>query len=499
MTKCSVHRRLTPAAIALVALTAAAPASAGEVGAGILGGVIGGVIGGAITNANRNREVRTREVIVERERPVTRYVDRPRTRYVRPAVDPYTREQNRRTQQALNYFGFNAGAPDGLLGRQSRSAVRGYQAYMNFPITGYLDPSQQSFLVTSYDRALAGGATTQVVVGNPNGVRALLPHYYGGGQAVAVGQPAAPVVVAAQPQQQPQQNITINVPQQQQAAAPAAPAAPEPQTLVAAAPAATPAAEPPAAPAAPSGALPMFVTGPIEASMSSFCARVGAPSPLPGADVQNASLSTEGENVLASQFCSTRANALVESDRLAHSIQGVTRTQMQQQCESFAPSMDPYVAKLVSEGSASAKSALQAYVVGTGISMQALAANSRICLGIGYGADNARVTLASSMILVGIGEVGFGEVLGYHLAYGFGAPENRARAADWLDDAASGLGAGARPVIADADPSRPQLLQAMATRLRGAPAQTAAQPVVAPPAAGFQMPVAAEEEPKKQL
>ncbi|QIE55231.1 peptidoglycan-binding protein [Pikeienuella piscinae] len=492
------NRRLTSVAAALAILATAPSTSAGEVGAGILGGVIGGVVGSAITNSvNNSRQrqqqtvVREREVIVHRERPRTRtvYVDRT------PSIDPYTRAENRRTQQALNYFGFNAGAPDGVVGARTRRAVQSYQTYMNFPVTGYLTPQEQGFLVTSYDRALAGGPNTmQIVAGDPNGVRAILPHYWSG--------QTAPVAPQVQPQpQQPANQITINVPQQQavaaaqpEAAAPAAPAA---------APAQTQTASAEAAPAAPSGALPMFVAGPIEASMSSFCARVAAPSPLPGVDVQNAALSAEGESVLASQFCAARGQALVESDRIAATIQGVTRGEMQKQCEAFAPSMDKYVATLVSEGAPAAKSALQAYVVGTGIPMQALAANSRICLGIGYGADNARVTLASSMILVGIGEVGFGEVLGYHLAYGFGAPENRARAADWLEDASSALRSGARPVVADASPDRPQLLQAMAARLRGAPAQALApaqpQDVSAPPAAGgFQMP-GAEPEPKKQL
>ncbi|WP_340109567.1 peptidoglycan-binding domain-containing protein [Pikeienuella sp. HZG-20] len=499
------HRSLAPTAVAALMIAAAAPASAGDVGAGILGGVIGGVVGSVVTNSiNNDRQrtqtqtvVREREVIVERPRTRTVYVDRT----PRHTIDPYTREENRRAQVALNYFGFNAGAPDGILGSRSRSAARSFQSYMNFPATGYLTPQEQAFLVTSYDRAVAGGPNTlQVIAGNPAGVRAVLPYYWTG-QTVAVA-PGGPIVAVAAPpqQQQPANQITINVPQQAaaapqpEAAQPAAqPAAP--QTQLAAAPAAPEAAAPAA------GALPMFVAGPIEASMSSFCARVGAPSPLPGADLQNASLSVEGENVLAAQFCATRAQALTEADQIAASIQGVSRSDMQRQCEAFAPSMDRYVATLVSEGAPAAKAELQGYVVGTGISMQALAANSRICLGIGYGADNPRVALAASMILVGIGEVGFGEVLGYHLAYGFGAPENRARAADWLEDASAGLRSGARPVVADAGADRPQLLLTMATRLRGAPAQALApaqpQDVSAPPATGFQMPGA--PEPKKQL
>ncbi|MEX2518897.1 MAG: peptidoglycan-binding domain-containing protein [Paracoccaceae bacterium] len=493
--------RFTPAA-ALIAALAAAPAQSSELGAGILGGVVGGVVGSVITNSvNQSRQqpqqqVRTREVIIERERPRTVYVERER----RPSIDPYTREENRRTQVALNYFGFPAGSPDGVLGGRSRAAIQGYQGYMNFPATGYLTPQEQGFLVSSYDRAIAGGPNTmQIYAGNPQGVRAVLPYYWTGQNVAAPVVIPQGVLVGAQPMQ-PANQITINVPQagaqQPQAAVPSAPPMAE-----AAAPA-QPLVREAAAPAAGAGqgALPMFVAGPIEASMSSFCARVAAPSPMPGADIQNASLVTEGESVLASQFCSTRAQSLVEADRIAATIQGVSRSDMQRQCEAFAPSMDRYVATLVSQGAEAAKAELQAYVVGTGISMQALAANSRICLGIGYGADNARVTLASAMILVGIGEIGFGEVLGYHLAYGFGAPENRARAADWLADTAASLSAGARPVVADARPDRPQLLLTMATRLRGAPAQAfapEAQDVSAPPASGFQMP--GVEEPKKQL
>ncbi len=470
-------------AIAVAFATLAnSPAQSGDVGAGILGGVIGGVVGSVITNSvNQNRQqqpqtvVREREVIVERERPRTVYVDRT----PRQTIDPYTREENRRTQVALNYFGFNAGAPDGVLGGRSRGAIQAFQAYMNFPATGYLTPQELGFLNGAYDRAVAEGPTTmQIAASSPQGVRAVLPYYYSGVLPQGYGVQPQPIVPSSPFPQQ------VAVAPQTQVAALAPQPAPTPE----------PAAAP--EPAAPAG-LPLFTSGPIEASMSSFCARI-APAAV-GVSLQEAALSSDGEYVLASQFCAVRAEALSESDRLAGTIQGVTRSEMQRQCEAFAPTMDRYVATLVGEGAPAAKAALQAYAVGSGVPLQALAANSRICLGVGYGADNSRVTLASAMILVGIGESSFGETLAYHLAYGFGAPENRARSAEWLDDAAAGLAAGARPAVANAGAERPQLLLAMASRLRGAPAQApATQEIAAPPAAGgFQMP--GVPEPKKQL
>jgi peptidoglycan hydrolase-like protein with peptidoglycan-binding domain len=89
-----------------------------------------------------------------------------------------TRSANREVQTALNYFGFPVGTPDGVLGRNSRAGIADFQTYMGYPVTGQLTAYQQDFLVSSYSRALAGGASTdQAIAANPQGAKGLLSQW----------------------------------------------------------------------------------------------------------------------------------------------------------------------------------------------------------------------------------------------------------------------------------------------------------------------------------
>jgi hypothetical protein len=163
-------RSIGPALISALALTSAAPAAAND---GIVGGILGGVI---VNEANRNRQ--QQRVTVQRA----------------PQVSSATRAANRETQTALNYFGFNAGAPDGVVGRGTRGAMAAYQAHLGYPATGDLSPYERDFLVTSYQRALTGGATTaQMIATNPMGAKGLLIVF----RDQALGLPPAGTMAAA--------------------------------------------------------------------------------------------------------------------------------------------------------------------------------------------------------------------------------------------------------------------------------------------------------------
>ncbi len=90
------------------------------------------------------------------------------------------REQNRQVQTALNYFAFPVGTPDGVLGRKSQAGIAEFQNYMGYPVTGQLTLAQQDFLLTSFNRAQAGGAATnEAIASNAQGVRGLLTDYAG--------------------------------------------------------------------------------------------------------------------------------------------------------------------------------------------------------------------------------------------------------------------------------------------------------------------------------
>ncbi|ETX27529.1 peptidoglycan-binding domain-containing protein [Roseivivax isoporae] len=136
-----------------------------------VGGLVGGIIGGAISNA----QPKTRTVYREAPRRSTSTRSAPRTT---TSTNSYEREQNRTTQTALNYFGFDAGVADGIMGSRSRSAVSAYQAHLGYSPTGQLTQYERDFLVSSFHRAQAGGpATAQLVASNPQGVKGLLTVY----------------------------------------------------------------------------------------------------------------------------------------------------------------------------------------------------------------------------------------------------------------------------------------------------------------------------------
>lgn len=130
---------------AAMALTPAAPAIAND----FLGGVVTGVILHGLANQPR----------------------KPRG----GGVSASTRAKNAETQTALNYFGFDAGSPDGVMGRKSQTATIGLQSYLGMPATGNMTEFERDILVGAYHRGIAGSAETmRMTAKDPDGVRVLL-------------------------------------------------------------------------------------------------------------------------------------------------------------------------------------------------------------------------------------------------------------------------------------------------------------------------------------
>ncbi|MDA5555451.1 peptidoglycan-binding domain-containing protein [Shimia sp. MMG029] len=144
-------------AAAFLATSTAAPAMASDLGAAIAGAIVGGAI---VSSAQKQKQQQVK-------------------RQSNAAYYSATRAQNRETQNALNYFGFPAGTPDGVLGSRSRSAIMGYQSYVGFPATGRLSPYERDFLVSSYNRAQVGGPqVVKAMQTHQHGVRSLLTTWY---------------------------------------------------------------------------------------------------------------------------------------------------------------------------------------------------------------------------------------------------------------------------------------------------------------------------------
>ena len=83
-------------------------------------GLIGGIVGAAIVNGAKAQPSKTQ-------------------RSTGSVVSSAQRIENKGIQEALNYFGFNAGSPDGILGRKTTQAVSQMQACLGYQITGKLN------------------------------------------------------------------------------------------------------------------------------------------------------------------------------------------------------------------------------------------------------------------------------------------------------------------------------------------------------------------------
>lgn len=413
-------KTLAAAAVALAALPG--PAAAGDAGA-FVGGLAAGVLGTlAVQNAREPRRV---------------YVQK---QYVpRPAVSSYQREANRQVQTALNYFGFPAGTPDGVLGANSRAAIGQYQAFLGEPPTGALTDYQRAFLTSSYDRAIVGGAaTSQAIAAGGQGTRGLLLAW----RQEQLGVP--PATVAAAP--------------------PVVPAAP---AVVPAVPAGVTeaAAEVPAA-AAPAPKIPSFIPGPATPSMAAACNHTSIVTNQNGGPaIYKVGVRLDALQALDEQFCLARSYAIADGASLAATAQGFTPAEIAEQCVAFAPSLREYAGQLVTHNPEEVAAALNKFVADTGIPAAQLSANARICLGVGYDRDDADVALASALLLVGLGEGAYDELVGYHLIDGFGTPERGAMGLDWLAAAGTALSNGATPLVTADEEHRLALLQTVTAML----------------------------------
>lgn len=139
---------------ATILATTPLSAMADNIGAAI----VGGIIGGAIVSSQKP----TKKVYVQKKTYSS-------------SANSAARARNREVQTSLNYFGFNAGGADGVLGQRSRAAISQYQAHLGYPVTGTLTEYERTFLVSSYNRAQIGGPDVmKAMQSNPQGIKGVL-------------------------------------------------------------------------------------------------------------------------------------------------------------------------------------------------------------------------------------------------------------------------------------------------------------------------------------
>jgi len=400
-------------AVALMASVAAVPGTraAADFADGLVGGIVGGAVSGIIVNESAKARERKR---------TTRRV------YTAPASS-IDRQQVRENQTALNYFGFPAGTPDGIRGRNTRNAVSQFQSHMGYPVTGQLASYERQFLISSFYRAQSGGAeTSQLIAQRGQGTRGLLHAYRDQAMGVSPGQ--SPVMAA--------------VPQQARAAP-----TPEP----------TPAPEPQQASG--SGALPNLMgSGGDGPSLASHCNQVSLVTSSNGGFVTAASMQN-ARVALNEQFCLARTYAIAEGETMSAALKGITPEQLEEQCRAFGPAMRDHVAALSLEERDAVLEGVRSFVMQSGQSPAQLAGTAKICLSVGYRIDNMTVALGSGLLLTALGQEAYGELMGHHLNEGFGTTRRPDLAKGWFEAAVEAVEAGSEPVFAPGNSDRNALLR----------------------------------------
>ncbi|MGB5558011.1 MAG: peptidoglycan-binding protein, partial [Paracoccaceae bacterium] len=301
---------------------------------------------------------------------------------------------------------------------------------MGYPSTGQLTDYEKGFLLTSYRRALAGGpVTNQQIAANPMGPKGLLTAYRDEMAGVAAPQVTPSIVVVA-----PE-------------AAPVAPAVTEEAAV----------AEP---------ALPNFMGGGEQLSLASHCNTVSLLTNSNGGFTTLASMNDAGF-ALNEQFCLARTYAIAKGEELAGKVQGFTPQQIAQQCAGFGPAMKDYVAALSLKPQDEVLKDVGGFVLKSGMSPAQLSGTAKICLSVGYRTDNLDVAIGSALLLTVLGEGAYGELMGHHLAQGFGASRRPDLALAWYEMGLDAVSNGAEAVFAPGQPERNDLIRKAAFTLTG--------------------------------
>lgn len=376
------------ASVALSPLSPISVAVRADTGDVVAGLIVGGIIGSAVTKDKKKKK---------------------KTTASSSSSSSAAREENIAVQEALNYFGYNVGTPDGAIGPKSRAAIAEYQAFLGYPATGELTEQERSILITAHQRAVAGGTViADAVSASPHGLKGVL--------LVQRDEMASGAVLAG----------TTTAPATGSVAEAAAAALPrlvpegdeaeEPEVVEAA-------AEEPALPSfmAPSGA---------GGSLAAECDSVALASAGNGG-IATADTMQDANFALAEQFCLARGSAITTTDTLTAQIAGFSPEQIAEQCAAFGPVLNAHVAALSLKPAAEVLTEVEGFVLTSGMSPAQLSGTAKVCLGTGYAQDNMDVAIGSALILTAMGERAYSEYLGHHLSQGFGATVRPDLAMDW--------------------------------------------------------------------
>jgi len=213
-------------------------------------------------------------------------------------------------------------------------------------------------------------------------------------------------------------------------------------------------------------AIPNFFNQGTQASLASHCNTVSLVTNTNGGFTTAASM-TDPTVVLNEQFCLARTYAIAGSEELIAQVQGFTPQQIAQQCEGFGPAMEDQIAALSLMPRDAVALEVSEFILGSGVAPAQLTATAKICLGVGYRTDNMDVALASGLLLYANGEKVYGELIGHHLAMGYGTTKRPDLAGEWYQAGIAAADSGADAAFAPGQPERTDLIRKASLQLSG--------------------------------
>lgn len=264
---------------------------------------------------------------------------RARDRQAAAAAAQAQRRANREVQTALNFFGFNVGVVDGIVGRNTRSGIGDFQQALGLERTGRLLRPEREFLLEAFQVISTGDSEMNwQILANADGVQGMLKSLY------LEENPFAKVeILAAEPNQD---------------------------------------------------------------SMRAFCVNIDASSAI---------------ELVKAQFCNLRQLLIDQANYLAESGPNPRNLGFYvSDCASLSDQISFVVLDIRLGTPTEIKEILSLWQQSSEMPPDQLLRLARICLGAGYGYEDASLALASVLVLSILDEPTYTELTGYHIAFGIG-------------------------------------------------------------------------------
>ncbi|MEP4249288.1 hypothetical protein [Tateyamaria sp.] len=227
-------------------------------------------------------------------------------------------------------------------------------------------------------------------------------------------------------------------------------------------------------------ALPSFLGNGAQPSLASHCNNVSLLTNTNGGFTTAVAM-TDPNIALNEQFCLARTYAIVKSEDMIAKVQGFTPDQIAAQCQGFAPAMQSFVTALGLKTQPEVVQDVASFILTTGMSPAQLKGTAQICMGVGYRTDDMDVALGSALMMFAMGDHVYGEVMGHHLAQGFGTSKRVDSARAWYIEGLNAIDRGAPAVFAPGQPERTELLRKASLTLGTTNSSlTPVQPLVQP-------------------